>query len=103
MLLFLLPSVLQTNGLVENQVVWSTVLVDVEVADALELQVTQRLQFGNILFDVAVCLDVKAVWVNHLFHCLYSLAVLLLADASQFIAWVLNLPQTVVQTYFSLQ
>lgn len=50
--------VFQPHGLVEHQVVGRGVRVDIEVTDALELQVCEGRHILNELLDVAVVEDV---------------------------------------------
>ena len=54
MLLFLFKSIFQTNGLIEDEMVWRGIGVDIEVADALELQVSQSWHILDELLNIAI-------------------------------------------------
>ena len=54
LLIHLRPRVLKRYRSVEYQVVGRRILIDIEVTDALELQVVEWLGVGQILLDVAL-------------------------------------------------
>ena len=59
--LFLSPSVLETYGLVEDEVLGSACGVNVEITDSLELEVGEWLHCGCIFLDVAVFEDCEGL------------------------------------------
>ena len=64
--LLLGPGVLQTHGLVEDEVVGSTVEVHHEIADALELQVVTRMLLGEVGLHVAALVHAQAIGIEQL-------------------------------------
>ena len=64
--LLLGPGVLQTYGLVEDEVVGSTVKVHHEIADALELQVVARMLLGEVGLHVAALVHAQAIGIEQL-------------------------------------
>ena len=54
LLIHLRPRILERYRTVKDKVVRSRILIDIEVTDALELQVIKRLGVGQILLDVAL-------------------------------------------------
>ena len=103
LLIDLAPRVLQSDGAVEHHLLRRGVLVYVEVADALELEVRQRLHALGKLLDVAVRQDVEGIRVDDFLHRRQCVAVLLLADGSQGIARILYFPEAVVEAYFGFE
>ena len=97
------PRVFQPDGAVEHHLLRRGILVHVEVADALELEIRQRLHALGELLDVAVRQDVEGIRIDDFLHGRQCVAVLLLADGGQCVARILHLPETVVEAHFGFE
>ena len=76
------------------------VRIDVEVTYALELQVGECLHRRSEGLYVAMAQHGQGIRIDDLLHGRDGVALLSLADGSQLVAWVLHLPQAVIETHF---